>query len=259
MTKDDSGSEKTKLTIKEWIRETNLLAVLVLFFLGVLAAVFSIQDKVATSVDLKLVTNATTTKATSRMHIGAVFVFAIFFQLLGHAISACKAGAIETKILNNDQMDSRAFALFMSFPLLHAAVLVGVAQVIDTWAVFSSFLITFLILLVMFIFEKGGERSKLVVYLTTLVIIIMYFTFWVLAWKSGPTTKIRSAQLGGFTCGLVLLLFVYFWSCTTRRHGFELWQKKSKTATASTKNAMLLSSRKKPCTSASQLGLQWWP
>lgn len=224
---NDSNGNKTQLTIKEWIRETNALAVFTLFLLGVLAATFSIQDKVATSVDLRLVTNATTTKATSKLHIGAVFVVAILFQLLGHAVTACKAASIETKILNNDKLDSRALALSLSFPLLHAAVLVGVAQVIDTWAVFSSFLLTFLILIIMYLFGKSGnQQSKIVIYLTTTIIIILYFAFWILAWKSGETTKIRTAQLGGFTGGLVLLLLIYFFALHNTAYRIKALAKK---------------------------------
>ena len=207
---NNENKRKTQLTIQEWIRETNLLAVLTLFLLSILAATFSIQNKDFNSVDLRLVRNATSTRFASKLNVGAVFVMAIFFQLLGHAIIAWKAPIVENMILNNDKLDSRALCLILSFPLLHAAVLVGVAQVADSWAVFASFLMTFLILILMFIFEKGGKRSKLVQYITVFVVLVLYVAFWILAWKSGAHSKIRRAQLGGFNCGVLLLLVIYF-------------------------------------------------
>ena len=197
-----------KISIQHWVKEVNLIAVLTLFLLAILAFTFSVQQS-DTMVELLTVTNTTTTKATSKLHVGAVFVFAIVLQMFGYIYSACNAQKQETRILNSDKLDSRAAALVVSLPLMHAAVLVGVAQVVDTWAVFASFLIVLLVLVIVFIFEHGEDRSKFVKFLSIIVIMVFYTAFWVLAWASGSHTKARTAQLGGFTFGLLFLFVVY--------------------------------------------------
>jgi cytochrome bd-type quinol oxidase subunit 2 len=202
------SAPQVKITIQQWIKEVNMIAVLTLFLLAVLAFTFSVQQSNG-AVELLTVTNTTTTRATSKLHVGAVFVFAVVLQMIGHVVTAFNAKSVETKILNNDKLDSRAGALVVSLPLMHAAVLVGVAQIIDTWAVFANFLVVLLVLVILFIFERGEERSKFVKLLSVFVIGVLYAAFWVLAWASGPRTKARTAQLGGFSFGLFFLIVVY--------------------------------------------------
>jgi hypothetical protein len=203
-----SMTETSKISIQQWIKEVNLVAVLTLFLLAILAFTFSVQQN-NTTVELLTVTNNTATKATSKLHVGVVFVFAIVLQMVGYIYSACNAKKQELKILNNDKLDSRAAALVVSLPLMHAAVLVGVAQVVDTWAVFSNFLIVLLVLVIVFIFEHGEDRSRFVKLLSIIAIMVFYIAFWVLAWASGLHTKARTAQLGGFTFGLLFLIVLY--------------------------------------------------
>lgn len=220
----------TQLTVKRWNKEINWVAVLVLFGLLISTIVFSVHNNVLSLVNLKMVLNSTSTTESTNFNVGAVFIFAIVFQIVGHCIAACKeTKRIEKGFLEKINFDSRSVSLYVAFPLVHAAVLVGVAQVIDSWAVFSSFLLTLLILMNMSLFNKGVENAAKLIYFTTFVVISLYITFWILAWRSGEHTHERTAKLGAFTYGLTFLLLIYF--AFTRR-----WNTLLKRACESTKS-----------------------
>ena len=198
------------LSLQKWIRHSNSIAVATLFLLMVLTVTFSLKNDAINFVSLRLATNVTETKQTSEFNIGAVFRLLHLDANVGAHDCRVEASVLESRLFDKTKIDSRAACFILVMPLMHAAVLIGVAKVIDTWAVFASFLLTIIILMLMFIFKQGGKQLRGIVSLTGSLVVLLYVSFWVLAWASGEHSKLRTAQLAGFTAGLSMLLITYF-------------------------------------------------
>ena len=195
-----------KLTVRQWVRETNLFAAFVLFSFCIVAVVFSSSGE--HTVGLMLVANQTVVIETSNLHVAAVFVGALSIQIVGHLVAACQAQSAAKAVLASEKLISKAVALVGSMPLMHAAVLVGVAHVIDAWAVFAVFVLVLLLLCMLYVYERHEDPSGDTV-LPVALAIILYISFWVLVWASGKRDVYSTAQLAGFTAGLISLIIAY--------------------------------------------------
>jgi hypothetical protein len=216
--------KKGSMTVRRWVRETNLFAAFVLFLLCILATVFSSSGE--HTVGLMLVANRTVVIETSNLHVGAVFVGALSIQIVGHVVAACQSQAAAEAVLASEKLISKAAALVGSMPLMHAAVLVGVAHVIDAWAVFAIFALVLLVLCMLFVYERHDDLHGQTV-LPVMLVMILYTAFWAMVWASGKRDMYSTAQLAGFTAGLLSLIVAYLIVvCRTSKHINNLVTKK---------------------------------
>lgn len=212
MPEDNDPSEE------EWLRGVNVAACAVLGVYIVLVASFGPDDAL---VCLRYIRHSTL-HTSSAIDVGRAYIAALCVQLAGHGITAI---AYRCKPI-------QGIALVIAVPVMHAAVLVGVAGVEEAWAVFAVVTLTVLILAQMLrLSDTKSAGTMQVLYNITLAAV--YVAFWGVAWVLGDS--VATKRLGGFTGGLVVVGMTYCWSVREGAYvrGMERLSSEMATITAS--------------------------
>jgi hypothetical protein len=199
--------------MEQWVRRSNGAAALLLV---ICACVCSLLSRSVPAIYLKFFVNETSVFSSGlgpKFGLNSLFAITLSLAAAIHLYYAVYPRRLAVAIAAGGPRSLRILYLYTVLPSLHACVLVGVARIVNAWAIIAAVLLMIQVVTHIWIVDTAATKT-LAPALAALMNLLLYISFWVLVWIASTEEVTMTLALFCATTFVTIGLHVYVGFCT---------------------------------------------